>query len=41
MTPLALATLPPSADPEIASLPHNLEAEQAVLGALLFDNQVS
>ena len=41
MTSLALAPIPSSSDPEIAALPHNLEAEQAVLGALLFDNQVS
>jgi len=26
--------------PEVAPLPHNLEAEQAILGAILFDNSV-
>ena len=39
----ALASLPfgPSSDSvPIASLPHNLEAEQALLGALMFDNAV-
>lgn len=41
MTTLALAPAPSASDPDIAALPHNLEAEQAVLGALLFDNQVS
>ncbi|SFS81388.1 primary replicative DNA helicase [Brevundimonas viscosa] len=44
MTPMnALAPLPfpTSADPSsIPSLPHNLEAEQALLGALMFDNAV-
>ena len=44
MTPMnALAPLPfpSSADPSsIPSLPHNLEAEQALLGALMFDNAV-
>jgi replicative DNA helicase len=41
MTSLALAPLPSETDPEVNSLPHNLEAEQAILGALLFDNQVT
>ena len=29
---------PPIAEPTVQSLPHNLEAEQALLGCLLFDN---
>lgn len=38
----ALATLTyPTPEPAGTSLPHNLEAEQAVLGALMFDNGVS
>lgn len=27
-------------DPAMASMPHNMEAEQALLGALLYDNAV-
>lgn len=30
----------PRDEPEITSLPHNLEAEQALLGAIMFDNAV-
>ena len=41
MTSLALAPAPSSSDIEVNALPHNLEAEQAILGALLFDNQVT
>ena len=38
----ALATLTyPAPEPVGTSLPHNLEAEQAVLGAMMFDNAVS
>ena len=35
----ALAPLPSDARP-VAALPHNLEAEQALLGSLMFDNAV-
>ncbi|WP_092311910.1 replicative DNA helicase [Brevundimonas viscosa] len=41
MNALAPLPFPTSADPSsIPSLPHNLEAEQALLGALMFDNAV-
>ena len=36
-TATALASVPPSAPPRAA--PHSLEAEQALLGAILFDNE--
>ncbi len=39
--PMTLPPFPPGQGPEgaeIAQLPHNLEAEQALLGALLYDN---
>jgi replicative DNA helicase len=35
---VATPAFSPAIAPEIASAPHNLEAEQALLGALLFDN---
>ncbi|EGF90786.1 replicative DNA helicase [Asticcacaulis biprosthecium C19] len=38
MTPNMPDTLTPNATEAPASLPHNLEAEQALLGCLLFDN---
>ena len=34
----ALDLRPVSDEPHMAQLPHNIEAEQALLGALLFDN---
>ena len=41
MNALAPLPFPSSTDPSsIPSLPHNLEAEQALLGALMFDNAV-
>lgn len=41
MNALAPVPFPSSMDPSsIASLPHNLEAEQALLGSLMFDNAV-
>ena len=41
MNALAPLPVPSSADPSsIPSLPHNLEAEQALLGSLMFDNAV-
>ena len=41
MTALAPLPFPSSTDPSsIPSMPHNLEAEQALLGALMFDNAV-
>ena len=41
MNAFAPVAYPPSMDPSsIPSLPHNLEAEQALLGSLMFDNAV-
>src|SRR3990167_6973504 len=41
MNALSPVPFPPSMDPSsIPSLPHNLEAEQALLGSLMFDNAV-
>ncbi|KQW84194.1 replicative DNA helicase [Brevundimonas sp. Root1279] len=40
MNAFAPAAFPPMDSSTIASLPHNLEAEQALLGSLMFDNSV-